>query len=493
MSFLLREQSSLATFVHSIRFRLTLWFVLILAAVLATFSGLIYFTQSRSLRSDVARRLQEQSVQAQAALAESQIEHENQGSAPISPLTGDALSAEEVLILTDARGAIAGAWGRKVEHPEQVVGRLLAPGFSGDQPAFVQKIRAQDANGDTSTADFAFARTPIERDGQVAGYLIYGRESDVAEQERRLAASLVIGNIIMLALAFLGGVWIADRAMRPVAAIAQAARGIGETDLGRRLNLPGRDELADLAATFDNMLARLQTAFERQRRFVADSSHELRTPLAIINLEAGRALEGQRSPDEYRASLRVIDTEGRRMRRLVNDLMVLARMDAGQTVMEFQPLDLSQVAADVLERLQALAQRGDVRLVPGSMPPAPILGDRQYLMQAISNLVENGIKYSGNGREVRSEIAIQEAKAMLRVTDSGPGIAAENIPLLFDRFYQVDAARSQNDQDAASPQGSGLGLSIARSIIQAHHGEIRVTSELDRGTTFEVILPLQTS
>jgi signal transduction histidine kinase len=492
MSSLPRDPRGLATFVHSIRFRLTLWFVLILAIVLATFSGLIYVTQSRSLRSDVARRLREQSIQAQAALAESEIEHENQGPAPINPLTGDRLSTQEVLILTDAQGSISGAWGRKVEHPEQVVGRLLAPGSSDDQPAFVQNLRAQDANGETSAGDFAFARTPIERGGQVAGYLIYGRESDVAEQERRLAVSLVIGNIMMLALAFLGGVWIADRAMRPVAAIAQAARGIGETDLGRRLNLPGRDELADLAATFDDMLRRLQAAFERQRRFVADSSHELRTPLAIINLEAGRALEGQRSADEYRLSLHVIDTEGRRMGRLVNDLMVLARMDAGQSVMEFQALDLRQLAGEAVERLASLARQGDVRLTSGSMPPAPMLGDRQYLMQAISNLVENGIKYCGAGREVRVELALHGGKAVMRVSDTGPGIPPEHVPLLFDRFYQVDAARSQKDEDAASPQGSGLGLSIARSIIQAHHGEIHVNSELNRGTTFEVILPLRT-
>jgi signal transduction histidine kinase len=126
------------------------------------------------------------------------------------------------------------------------------------------------------------------------------------------------------------------------------------------------------------------------------------------------------------------------------------------------------------------------------MPPAPMLGDRQYLMQAISNLVENGIKYCGAGREVRVELALHGGKAVMRVSDTGPGIPPEHVPLLFDRFYQVDAARSQKDEDAASPQGSGLGLSIARSIIQAHHGEIHVNSELNRGTTFEVILPLRT-
>lgn len=484
------EQRGPRAFVHSIRFRLTLWFVLILALVLAAFSGLIYVTQSRSLRSDVARRLQAQSTQAQAALAESEIEHENQGPAAVNPATGDMLSSEEVLILTDTQGSIVGSWGRKVEHPEQVVGEVSPLGSSGDRAAFVPQLRAAALNGSSTTADFAFIRDPIARDGQVSGYLIYGRESDVAEQERRLAVSLIIGNLIMLVLAFVGGLWIADRAMRPVAKITQAARGISESDLGRRLHLPGRDELADLAGTFDQMLARLQGAFERQRRFVADSSHELRTPLAIINLEAERALESRRTPDEYRASLHVIDNEGRRMARLVNDLMVLARMDAGQAVMEFQPLDLSEIAAEALQRLAVLAQGGGVRLIAGAMPPAPILGDRRYLLQAISNLIENGIKYAGSGAEVRSHIAIQAANVILRVEDSGPGIAAEHIPLLFDRFYQVDAARSQNDEDLSSWQGSGLGLSIVRSIIEAHQGEVHASSETNQGTTFIVTLPL---
>ncbi len=476
--------------VHSIRFRLTLWFVLILALVLAAFSGLIYVTQSRSLRSDTARRLQEQSAQAQAALAETEIEHESQGSALLNPLSGDRLSAEEVLILTDVQGSIAGAWGRKVQHPEQLVGQLLAPGTSDDQPAFVGQLRAADENAPSASADFAFVRTPIEREGQVAGYLIYGRESDVAEQERRLAISLVMGNLIMLIVAFLGGLWLADRAMRPVAAITQAARSIGESALDRRLNLPGRDELADLAATFDQMLARLQAAFERQKRFVADSSHELRTPLTIINLEAGRALESPRTPEEYRASLHVVDNEGRRMARLVNDLMLLARMDAGQSVLEFKPLDLRQVAGEAVQRLQTLAQRRSVQVHLAAGVPLPVLGDRQYLLQAISNLVENGIKYSGSGKAVRLETISEKGWAVLRVIDSGPGIPARHLPLLFDRFYQVDAVRSQNDDDPVNPQGSGLGLSIARSIVQAQHGDIRVDSVLQHGTTFEVRLPL---
>ncbi len=178
------------------------------------------------------------------------------------------------------------------------------------------------------------------------------------------------------------------------------------------------------------------------------------------------------------------------MARLVNDLMLLARMDAGQSAMEFKPLDLSQVADEAVQRLKVLAQqRGvQVQLAPGV--PLPVLGDRQYLLQAISNLAENAIKYSGSGQAVRLETIREDGWAILRVIDTGPGIPARHLPVLFDRFYQVDAVRSQNDDDAGNSQGSGLGLSIAKSIVQAHHGEIRVDSVLQQGTTFEVRLPL---
>jgi heavy metal sensor kinase len=490
---LVPQPSGLAAFLHSIRFRLTLWFVLILALVLAGFSSLIYWTQSRSLRSDVARRLDERSASAQRALGESVLEHESEGLTLTAPNSGDGPSGDEVLILADAGGSILGMWGRAVDQPDRLVRIVLTDGSRAQEPVFLQELHTVGSDGQSTVGDFAFLASPIGHEGQVSGYLIFGRESDVAEQQRRLAASLLLGSMGMLAVAFLGGLWIADRAMRPVASITQAARSIGETDLGRRLNLPGRDELADLAATFDQMIARLQAAFDRQRRFVADSSHELRTPLTIINLEAGRALETDRTPEEYRASLHVVETEGRRMARLVNDLMMLARMDAGQTVMEFKPLDLSQVAGEVLQRLGGLAQQRGVRLVAGSNPPIPVLADRQYLLQMISNLVENGIKYAGSAREVRVETAVENEAAVLRVSDTGPGIPPEHLSLLFDRFYQVDTARSQDDAEPASPQGSGLGLSIAKSIVDAHHGEIRVHSVLQQGTTFEVRLQLQKS
>jgi signal transduction histidine kinase len=303
-----------------------------------------------------------------------------------------------------------------------------------------------------------------------------------------LFTSLLIGNLITLVIAIGGGFWLADRAMRPVQTITHTARSIGETDLSRRINLDSKDELGELASTFDNMLARLQAAFERQRQFVADASHELRTPLTIVNLETSRALEARRSQNEYERALRVIHSENEFMSHLVNDLLTLARMDNGQVVLEKSPLDLSDVAVDAIERLTPLATRKDVSLEAGDLPEAPILGDRQALLQMISNLIENGIKYTeGDEKVVRVETGVWDGRAWVRVSDNGPGIPPEHLPHLFDRFYRVDQARARDmDADSESPSGSGLGLSIIQWIAQAHEGDVDVESSPESGSTFEV-------
>jgi len=300
-----------------------------------------------------------------------------------------------------------------------------------------------------------------------------------------LLVTLLIGNLLTITVATGGGLWLADRAMRPVQKITQAAHSISETDLSRRLNMKSKDELGQLANTFDQMLARLQAAFERQRQFVADASHELRTPLTIVNLESSRALASKRTPQEYQRALGVIRSENEFMSHLVNDLLTLARMDSGQMAMEKNPLDLSEIALDALERLAPLAERKNVRLEAGELPEVNILGDRQYLMQMISNLVENGIKYTdGDGKHVRVETGLDGSYAWVKVADDGAGIPPEHLPQLFNRFYRVDKARSRGDEDEQG--GSGLGLAIVDWIAHAHGGDVRVESVLGQGTTFEV-------
>jgi signal transduction histidine kinase len=249
-------------------------------------------------------------------------------------------------------------------------------------------------------------------------------------------------------------------------------------------------------------LARLQSAFDRQRQFTADASHELRTPLTIVDLEADRALSKRRSPEEYERAMTVIKSENEYMSRLVNELLTLARMDAGQTMIKSEELDLSDLALEVVERLHPLAKRRGVELLTGDLPELLVNGDRQFLIQMLSNLVENGIKYSeGPNQCVQVETGFSKNEsasvAWVKVIDNGPGIPAEDLPLIFDRFYRVDKVRSRNGEGPQNPAaeddrpvGSGLGLSIVQWIVRAHAGQVKVESELGKGTSFTVELPL---
>ncbi len=480
-----------ASFIHSIRFRLTLWFVIILALVLATFSVIIYFVTARDLQADSIGRMQNKFTQIQNYFSGPQWRVSDLSPDNV-PGSNAPLQKGDLLILVDDKGTVLQGWGENLSNPNGIINELVTAGSQHrDLNIYEQTVPILNQNKQPTNTDYLFIITPVLRDNLLLGYLIIGSPSDLNSLLHRLMTLLAFGNLGMLVIAFLGGLWLADRAMRPVATITHAARNISESDLNRRLNMRGRDELAELAGTFDDMLGRLQAAFDRQRRFVADASHELRTPLTIVNLEVGRALSNRRSVAEYQRTLQVVDAEGERMTRLVNDLMTLARMDSGQAILQFEELDLSDVALEAVERMSALAEHRHIKLETGEFPELQIRGDRQYLIQMISNLIENGIKYSGLDQTVRVEISGSKNTASLRVSDTGPGIPPEHLSRLFDRFYRVDTARSQNSDDDSAPTGSGLGLSIVNWIVEAHNGKINVESKVNEGTTFEVTLPLQ--
>jgi heavy metal sensor kinase len=467
----MKRFSGLAMFFHSIRFRLVLWFTAILVLVMFTFSAFIYYNQLRDIRGEALYRLSHKLDGIEASLA---------ANTPIS------LQEADVFVLLNDEGGILASQGI---NSEQDVLDLVTSAQRAKQQSSERRSEPSISwigNRKTTSQRYIYTITPILMPAQTV-YVILGSLYDPYELSHRLLFTLILGNLLTIAVALGGGLWLADRAMRPVQTIMQAARTISETDLNRRLNLKGRDELAELANTFDGMLARLQAAFERQRQFVADASHELRTPLTIVNLESSRALASKRSADEYQRALGVIRSENEFMSHLVGDLLTLARMDAGQMAMEKTPLDLSDIALEAVERLAPLAERKNVRLETGDLPEVNLLGDRRYLLQMLSNLVENGIKYTGGAeKRVRVETGLEGDSAWVRVSDTGEGIPPEHLPHVFDRFYRVDKARSRGE--AESQGGNGLGLSIVNWIVQAHGGEVRVESAPDAGTTFEVRL-----
>jgi len=490
--------------IGSIRFRLTLWFVAILAVVLLVFSTFIYIQQARDLRAASLTRLENKFTQLQTLVQLPLREISGSGGLTLPSMPNNAqplLQAGDVMAITDASGQVVQATGPlSIDTISRITQSELSERPTSDPRTYTITPEADEARAPSAQYQFLFA--PISLGNNVIAFLVMGSPIDPGGQLHRLILTLLLGSLGTLIVALGGGFWLADRAMRPVKTITHTARDLGETDLSRRLNLGRGDELGELADTFDAMLDRLQAAFDRQRRFTADASHELRTPLTIINLEATRAAQPGRSADDMHQALAVIRSENEFMTRLVNNLLTLSRMDSGLTALAFEPIDLSDVALEGVERLAPLAARQNVTLSAGELPELMVNGDRQFLAQLVNNLIENGIKYTAEAdqRRVCVETALvtqgDQPMGCLRVIDSGPGISPENLPHLFERFFQADAARTRGakeDGDEAGSSGVGLGLSIVEWIANAHGGRVRVESTLGQGSTFEVLLPLDTS
>ena len=476
---------------HSIRFRLALWFVFILGILLIGFSGMLYYMQLRELRAETVIRLESKLENMEKTL-------EIDAAHPQLLLnTGDeaGLQNQDVIALYKPDGSLLKGWGPFTE--------TIGIDFShiASEEAREPWIESFALGTDEDQAQYVFKIVPLHSGNLLTGYLVLGTPLDPRGQSKRLLITLAVLIGSTLLISFAGGFWLADRAMRPVKTIAARARSIGDTDLSQRFHLPQKDEIGELAETFDSMLARLEAAFTRQRQFTADASHELRTPLTIINLEAARALAAPRPAKEYQRALQVIQSENELMSQLVNDMLTLARMDAQPEFLQKEPLDLSDLALDIVERLAPLAARQEIKLEIGELPEVLIFGDRQSLTQMLINLVENAIKYTAqNGpdqiRLVLVETGTHPTRTLgwVHVMDTGPGIPGEHLDHLFDRFYRVNKARTHNNQkgsdNESSPDGSGLGLAIVESIAKLHSGNIEVQSELGKGSLFEITFPL---
>jgi two-component system, OmpR family, sensor kinase len=515
----------LPTSFGSIRVRLTLWYVAILGLVMLIFSGVVYTAQEQGLQSRLRDGLRTTSQQLAATYdpTDRQLHFTVTSAKNLGPARPDAtpdasagtpvfqsaddkkkeaarlqaqatdtaisLNPTTAVALFDIRsGQFTQQFGPALDDETRQV--LMKQIFAGAQAheAYVTHPRASASSGAPAVM-YLFSTTPLVIKDSAFGVLVVGQPDDTKEQLRQLALTLLLAAPATLLLAAVGGYWLASRALRPVRAIARTAQEIGASDLSRRLRLRGRDELGQLANTFDGMLDRLEAAFARQRQFTSDASHELRTPLTIVNLEIAHALNGPRTAAEYLQTLTTIQAENEHMTRLVNDLLTLARADAGRAALQHEALDLSDLALEVVERLAPLARQHELVLSAGALPELPVTGDRLYLTQMLTNIVENAIKYTaGFGSQVSIETGSRPGqggpRGWVRVTDTGPGIAAAHLPHLFDRFYRVDQARSQNHD------GSGLGLAIVQWVAQAHGGEAIVQSTPGQGATFEVRLPL---
>ncbi len=461
--------------VKSVRLRLTLWYTLVLASLLLAFSIVVFILLTSNLNQRLDEGIKLRSVHLSAILTEA---------GTSGTLT---LDTNEILNFQIQQDETAQVFGTDSVP-------LLSLGLHLDDSliklAIGDALRGKSAYATTKTQGGDQIRifvSPVLHDASVIGAVLVGRETrGVAVTLDSYKSMALIALILITALAGGGGYFITSRALKPVRYIAETAKVIGDGDLSRRIELTDGDEIGAVVLTLNNMFDRLQSAFIRERRFTSDASHELRTPLSIIEAEATLTLEKTRSKNDYKKALSLIAQETTHMSSIINDLLFLARSEAGKVNFVMEPLALGDFIKDLTMDVSVLARRKKQKLELKRIENPIILGDEIRLRQLFLNILENAIRYTPPKGTITVSLSVQDKTAVVEVADTGIGIAAGAMEHIFEPFFRADESRAREDG------GTGLGLAIGHQIAVAHGGKIKVESQENRGSSFSVSLPVNT-
>lgn len=455
----------------SIRTKLTIWYLLIISLALIAFGASIYFYLSRSMLRIIDASLTDQA----GLLARNYLS--DQGALESEPARGHTSTAR---IVPQFVQYIDGN-GQLVDEIKDAAGHSLplSPDIIGSTAVRLDTLVINNEE------QVRVATYPVRAATAAAPelYIRVGQSLlDLQKAQRRLLWQLAISIPLMMVIASLGGLFLANRALRPVERVAQAARRIGAGNLRERVAVPAAgDEISRLAALFNEMIDRLEQAFERERRFTADASHELRTPLAVLRGELELALRKERTGEQYREVLTASLEEIIRLSKLVDDLLTLARSERGELALDRQPLRLDELAAQLCHYIEPLAEAKGLTL-EYCADEITIVGDEMRLRQLLLNLLDNAIKYTPAGGTVSLRLKRDEHVVSIEVADTGTGIPREEQALIFERFYR--------QQQSRTAVGFGLGLAICKWITEAHGGSLTVNSEPGRGSQFLAAFPI---
>ena len=460
----------------SVRIRLTLWYAGVLALSLIAFALVIYYAAG-----NIFHERQDESLRSTAqTVASAYVEEMGEVHSPVK--AGEVVLAE--LTFPNRYVQLADANGHRIASSANLAGSTIAVPASA-------LAQARGQNFSHATVDgLRVAVVPLSADGTLAFAEVAEPLSVIESGLRELRWDLFFGVPLVLLLASAGGYFLARKSLAPIASMNSQTQRISAENLSSRLDVTNsRDELGNLAITINDLLARFESSFTAQQRFIADASHELRTPLAVLRGETEVALGKTRTVGEYQQSLSLIQEEAERLSRIVEDLFMLARQPVNtRAALNSEEISLNEAVRDCARAARVLAQRKGVRLKLESDPPSIALnGDEELIKRMILNLLDNAVKYTPPGGEISLALARQNGNAEIVVRDNGIGIPETDQARVFDRFYRVDKAR------ARALGGAGLGLSIAQWIVEAHGGQIGVESSPGRGSTFTVSLPVKTS
>jgi heavy metal sensor kinase len=327
---------------------------------------------------------------------------------------------------------------------------------------------------------------PTTLGSQAAQLRVSRSEDRLRNQLWEVLTVLVFGLPLVVALAGAGGYVLARRALTPIDHLASEARRITADRLHERLSVPNpNDEIGRLAAVINDTFTRLEASFDKLRRFTADASHELRTPLSVIRGIGEVGLSGTRTPAEYKEALGSMLEEVDRLTSLVDTLLRLSHGDAGTVRLSREPVDLGQLASEAASSLALLAEERSQRLVVDAADRVMVPIDRLVLREAITNVIDNAIKYSPVASTIHLRVHPEQGHAVLEVEDQGPGVPREYRDRIFDRFFRVDEGRSRDRG------GSGLGLAIAKWAVEVNRGRISIEDAPGGGALFRIVLPTE--
>lgn len=463
---------------RSIRFRLTVWYAGLLAGMLVLFGASVYIGLGHYLKLTLTDSLTKEARQIGETLLVN------------VSLSGEAYVVDE--IKEHLAPELNGLFVRVTRADGSTLYESGLPKDGSFDPGSVNAAR-RDLTQVSSRVEHSPGGTDLivcavpftSRDASCflieAGAPLKQSESVL----HGLLLTFVVGLPLVVAVAIAGGYVLMRRALAPVGEITRTAEQITSRNLSERLpEAKTGDELEALSSALNRMIARIEHSFRHVNRFSADASHELRTPLTILRGELEGVAQRPNLPLDVRETIGSTLEETERLSKIVESLLAISRLDAGEALMTRERFDLTGLVTDTADQMRLLAEDKQIALKCAAAGRVEVEGDRGRVKQVVVNLLDNAIKYTGEGGKVEITVGVASGSAVLEVTDSGVGIPSEAIPHVFERFYRVDKARSRQ------MGGAGLGLSIVKSICAAHQGRVSVESSEGKGSRFRVELPL---